>query len=64
VLKLTVTLETAVRREPEMQPTVVEQRIESVKKLKFPGATVVSIDAEQPLERVILEIKREVWHIL
>jgi len=64
VLKLTVTPETAVRREPEMQPAIVEQRIQSVKKLKFEGATVVSIDAEQPLERVKLAIKREVWRIL
>ena len=64
VLKLMVTPETAARREPDMQAEVIERRIESVKKLKFAGATVVSIDAEQPLERVFLAIKREVWRIL
>jgi hypothetical protein len=64
VVKLIVSQATAERREPELSPAVIERRLESVKKLKFAGATVVSIDAEQPLERVSLAIKREVWRIL
>lgn len=64
VVKLIVSQATAERREPELSPTVIERRLEAVKKLKFAGATVVSIDAEQPLERVSLAIKREVWRIL
>ena len=64
VVKLLVSQATAERREPELSPAVIERRLESVKKLKFAGATVVSIDAEQPLERVSLAIKREVWRIL
>ena len=35
VLKLTVTPETAVRREPEMQPPIVEQRIELSRSSSF-----------------------------
>jgi len=64
VVKLIVSRATAERREPELSPTVIQRRLESVKKLKFAGATLVSIDAEQPLERVSLAIKREVWRIL
>jgi hypothetical protein len=64
VVKLIVSQATAERREPELSPAVIERRLVSVKKLKFAGATVVSIDAEQPLERVSLAIKREVWRIL
>ena len=64
VVKLIVSQATAERREPELSPIMIERRLEAVKKLKFAGATVVTIDAEQPLERVSLAIKREVWRIL
>ncbi len=64
VLKLIVTPETAARREPDMKPALIERRIESVRRLTFVGAPSVLIDAEQPLERVILAIKQEIWRIL
>ncbi len=64
VLKLIVTPETAARREPDMKPALIERRIEYVRKLTFAGAPSVLIDAEQPLEHVILAIKQEIWRIL
>jgi len=64
VLKLVVSHATAARREPDMSPAVIEQRLVGVTNLKFAGAKVVSIDAQQPLETVSLALKREVWRIL
>ena len=64
VVKLLVSQATAERREPGTQSRRDRAAPGVVKKLKFAGATVVSIDAEQPLERVSLAIKREVWRIL
>lgn len=64
VIKLVVTPQTAARREPEMDPTVIGNRIEAARRLTFPGARVVSLDAEQPLEDVVRAIKCEVWRML
>jgi thymidylate kinase len=64
VIKLMVTPETAARREPDMNPEVIRQRIDELRRLAFPGARVVSVDAEQPLEDVIRTVKHEVWREL
>jgi thymidylate kinase len=64
VLKLEVTPETAARREPDMDPAAIRQRIDSMRRLAFPGARVVRVDAERPLEEVIRSVKREIWALL
>jgi hypothetical protein len=64
VIKLIVKPETTARREPDMDPGVVEKRIEAIPRLAFSGAHVVSINAEQPLADVIRAVKREIWRML
>ncbi len=64
VIKLDVKPETAARRETDMSPAVIAERIAAVRRLTFPGARVVSVDAEQPLADVLRAVKREVWQIL
>ena len=64
VIKLIVKPETAARREPDMDPTVMRTRIAAVPRLAFPGARVVCIDAEQSLTDVIRAVKREIWRLL
>jgi len=64
VIKLIVTRETTARREPDMDPTVIEKRIEAIPRLAFSGAHVVSINAEQPLADVIRAVKQEIWRML
>jgi hypothetical protein len=61
VIKLVVTPETAARREPNMDPAVIRERIASLQRLTFPGAHVVCVDAEQPLAEVIRAVKHEIW---
>jgi thymidylate kinase len=64
VIKLIVTPETATRREPAMHVEVVRERIAVVPQLRFSGARVISVDAEQPLADVIAAVKREIWRSL
>jgi thymidylate kinase len=64
VIKLRVTPETAGRREPDMDPAVIPERIKALQRLTFPGAHIVSVDAEQPLAEVIRAVKGEVWRLL
>jgi hypothetical protein len=64
VIKLIVKPETTARREPDMDPTVIERRIEAIPRLTFSGADIVSINAEQPLADVIRAVKLEIWRLL
>lgn len=64
VVKLIVPPEVCARREPEMDRTVITQRIAAIPRLAFSGAHVVSVDAQQPLAEVIRAVKTEVWRIL
>jgi thymidylate kinase len=64
VLKLDVEPETAARRETDMSPVVIAERIAAVRQLTFPGARVVLVNAEQPLADVLRAVRREVWQML
>jgi len=64
VIKLVVTPETAARREPNMDPVVIRERIAALQHLSFPGARVVCVDAEQPLAEVIRAVKHEIWRMV
>jgi hypothetical protein len=64
VIKLVVTPETAARREPNMDPVVIRERIAALQQLDFPGARVVCVDAEQPLAEVIRAVKHEIWRLI
>jgi thymidylate kinase len=64
VLKLDVRAETAARREPDMDPNLIRQRIAQLRRLTFASPRVVTVDAEQPLEDVIRVAKREIWQLL
>jgi hypothetical protein len=64
ILKLEASPGTITRREPDMDPTVVQERTAALRRLVFPGAKVVRVDAEQPLADVIRAVKREIWQLL
>jgi hypothetical protein len=64
VIKLIVTPETAARRESDMDPKVIAERIKAIPRLAFSGAHVVSIDAEQPLADVVRAVKQQIWRML
>lgn len=64
VLRLEASPETIGAREPDMAHAVVRERTTAIKRLTFPGAKLVRVDAEQPLEDVIRAVKREIWRVL
>lgn len=62
VIKLDVSPRVAVERKPEMALEECARRRAAVAALEWgPRARVATIDAEQPLERVIAEVKRAIW---
>jgi hypothetical protein len=64
VIKLVVKPETAARREPDMDPAVIWERVGAVQQLTFAGAHVMCVDAEQSLSEVVRAVKREIWRVL
>jgi len=64
VIRLDVSVETAAKREPDMVPTLIRDRIAALRRLTFPGARLVCVDADQPLAEVLREVKREIWQML
>lgn len=65
VVKLHVPIDTAQARRPAIAATQLVQKAEQIAALSYPGAPrVVDIDASQPLERVLLDVKRALWACL
>jgi thymidylate kinase len=62
VIKLLVPVEVAAQRKPDTPLDLLRRKVEVVRRLEFPRSTrVVELDATQPLERVLLEVKQAIW---
>jgi hypothetical protein len=63
VFKLIADAKVIQARKPSMASTeMLEAKVEGIKNLQFAeGCRVVTIDATQPLDKVLFAIKREIW---
>ena len=64
VMKLEAPPETLALREPKMDREVIQERVDALQRLRFPGARVVRVDAAQPLDDVLRAVKAAVWSML
>jgi thymidylate kinase len=65
VLKLHVTPVVAAQRKDDMGPEEVARRVAATRSLRFPAdVRVVEIDATQPLDSVLLQVKRTIWAVV
>lgn len=65
IVRLHVPVDVAARRKPDTPPDQLRRKVEIVDQLRFPPPTrVVEIDAAQPLDRVLQDVKRAVWECL
>lgn len=65
VIKLHVSPEVALARHADTPPDEVRRKIEIVRRLRYPAATVVAdVVADRPLPDVLLEVKRLIWETL
>ena len=63
VLKLHVRSEVALGRKPDMNLDDLQKRGAAIRSLQFPAGTeTVDIDANEPLDQVLREVKRCIWH--
>jgi thymidylate kinase len=62
IFRLNISAETSMARKPEQQDIeTFRGKIQELRQITFQGARIVDIDAEQPFERELLEIKRIIW---
>lgn len=62
VIKLHVSAAVALQRKPEMRPEEIRRRIEAIRSLRYPDPTrIVDVDADAPLDRVLLRVKQAIW---
>jgi len=65
LIKLDVSPGVAVNRKPNDVTLIeAEKKAEAVKKINFKKSRVVVIDADQELEKVIVQVKNEIWKCL
>lgn len=65
VIKLNVTPEVSARRKQDVSLDSLARRVDVVQRVQFPaGVRIAQVNADQPLEQVLLEVKRAVWEAL
>ena len=65
IFRLNISAETSMTRKPEQKNIeTFRRKIEELNKITFQGATIVDVDAEQPYEVELLEIKRILWSLM
>jgi thymidylate kinase len=65
VIKLHVTPEVSARRKLDVSLDSLVSRVEVVKQVQFSERTrVTHVDADQPIEQVLLEVKRAIWEAI
>jgi len=65
VIKLHVTPEVSARRKRDVSLDSLVSRVEVVKRVQFPERSrLAQVDADQPIEQVLLEVKRAIWEAL
>jgi len=64
IIKLHIPPEVAMQRKSDHAMANISRKTEITQQLIFPKSTVVDIDASQPLDDVLLAVKRTVWETL
>lgn len=65
IFRLNITAETSMSRKPEQKNIdLFRRKIEDLNKISFQGARIIDINAEQPYESELLEIKKILWSLM
>lgn len=62
VIKLMLSPEESVRRKPAESLDTVRKKSEIIQNLRFPSSRLFTVDATQPYETELLEIRRIIWN--
>jgi thymidylate kinase len=61
---LQVSPEVSSQRKPDHKPEILEVKSQALNEMERDGLRITEIDADQPLDRVLLEVKTRLWDLL
>ena len=61
---LQVSPEVSLARKPDHKPELIEAKSQAIRQIARNDLNLTEVDAEQPLEQVLLQIKSTLWHLL
>ena len=64
IFVLHVSPEVSQRRKPDHAPEMIEAKSQALKQMERQGLHVIDVDADQPFEQVLLQIKTALWQFL
>ena len=64
IFVLHVSPEVSQRRKPDHAPEMIEAKSQALIKMDRQGLHVIDVDADQPFEQVLLQIKTALWQFL
>ena len=64
IVALQVSADVSLRRKPDHDPRSIEAKTEAVRRSGGRGNGFIDIDADQPLEVVVIEVRRKIWDCL
>lgn len=65
IFRLNISAEESMRRKPDQKDiSIVQGKIDDLNRITFQGARIEDINAMQPYEQEIIEIKRIIWNLL
>lgn len=64
VVALQVSADISLRRKPDHDPSGIEAKTRAIRQSRGSGNAFIDIDADQPLELVVAEIRKRIWGFL
>jgi gluconate kinase len=64
IFVLHVSPEVSQRRKPDHDPEMIEVKSQALKQMERQGLHVIDVNADQPFEQVLLQIKTALWQFL
>jgi thymidylate kinase len=64
IFVLHVSPEVSQRRKPDHNPEMIEAKSQALKQMERQGLHVIDVNADQPFEQVLLQIKTALWQFL
>jgi len=64
IFVLHVSPEVSQRRKPDHDPEMIQAKSQALRQMERQGLHIIDVDADQPFEQVLLQIKTALWQLL
>ena len=64
VVVLDVSPDVSRGRKPDHKPEAIEEKSQAIRRMDRNALALTEIDADQPMDEVLLQVKSTLWHLL